>query len=185
MVCQLYFECCKILGVEPGSDVEQIKSAFRKSAKELHPDLNDSEKAHQYFIILRNAYQYLLNHPYSKEDIENYRQIVYEKTRMRASKTTGTVDFRRIRKNFVERYTLREVLKKSVTARILYVLFHILFLTIGLFLIVFSFHDIFFQEIDDRTNLFSAYFAILSAIVFGIILTSIFLYSGYNFLKRR
>ncbi len=171
--------------MEPGSEINEIKSAYRKSAKELHPDINDSEKAHQYFIILQNAYQYLLDHPYNKDDIETYRKIIKDQVQQRSKKFDNSVNFGSTRKNFVDRYTLREVLKKSLTARILYVVFHVLFLTIGIFLIIRSIFDILFYEVDYRTNIFAAYFAIIGAFFFGIIITSIFLYTGINFLRRR
>ncbi|MBA7582538.1 Chaperone protein DnaJ [subsurface metagenome] len=171
--------------MEPGSDVDEIKSAFRKSAKEVHPDINESDKAHQYFIILQNAYQYLLDHPYSKEDIDYYRKKVVVHTQARKSQDSYPFNFKGIKKNLAERYTLEEVLQKSLIARILYVVFHILFLTIGIFLIVRSISDIFLYEVDERTDFFSAYFVILSAIFFGILITSIFLYSGFNFIRGR
>jgi len=181
----VYFVCCKILGVEPGTDPGEIKSAFRKAAKELHPDINDSEKAHQYFIILQNAYQYLLEHPYSKENIEYYRKVVAEKAKRRSVQFSNGINFRRIKNRLVENYTLREVLKNSLTARIVYVVFHILFLTIGIYMTVRSIFDIFLYEVDERSNFFSAYFVIASAILFGIVITSIFLYTGVNFIRKR
>lgn len=181
----MYFVCCKILGVAPGSDIEDIKAAFRKSAKELHPDINESEKAHQYFIVLQNAYQYLLDHPYDKNDIEFYRKTILDKAKERSAQFSKSVNIRRIKRSYAERYTLREVLNESLTARIIYILFHILFLTVGIFLIVQSIIDILFYEVDYRTNIFSAYSAIISAIFFGIIITSIFLYSGVNFIRNR
>lgn len=182
---QLYFVCCKILGVEPGSDVDEIKAAYRKSAKELHPDINDSEKAHQYFVILQNAYEYLLDNPYSKEDIETYKKIIKDREQEISTNFGSSVKPKNTRKSFIERYTLREVLKRSLTARILYIVFHVLFLTVGIFLIIRSIFDIIFYDVDYRTNVVAAYFAIISAFVFGIVITSIFLYTGFNFLKRR
>ncbi len=94
----MYFVCCKILGVDPGSDLEEIKSAFRKSAKELHPDINDSEKAHQYFIVLQNAYQYLLDHPYDKNDIEFYRKTILERAKERSAQFSRSVNIGRIKR---------------------------------------------------------------------------------------
>ena len=73
----MYLFCCKILGVKPGADIETIKAAYRKSAKELHPDVSTSEKAHEYFTILQNAYEYLLNHPYIPPKDPAYKREVY------------------------------------------------------------------------------------------------------------
>ena len=70
----MYFVCCKILGVKPGANLDTIKAAYRKSAKELHPDVNPSEKAQEYFIILKNAYQYLLTHQFTEREIDLRRR---------------------------------------------------------------------------------------------------------------
>jgi curved DNA-binding protein CbpA len=179
----LYLTCCKILGIKPGADVETIKAAFRKSAKELHPDVNTSAKAHDYFIILENAYQYLLDHPYILEKDRHFqaggRNIHF---------TAGATHFahNRFKQVYqIQRYTLRDVLKKSLTARIFYVIFHILFLAIGVFLIIRSVFDVIFYSVDKRTDPFSAYISIFIAICFGIMITSSFLYTGYIFIRDR
>jgi curved DNA-binding protein CbpA len=179
----LYFTCCKIVGVNPGADVETIKTAFRKSAKELHPDVNTSAKAHDYFIILQNAYQYLLDHPYIPP-----KDPYFNKQANRMSDNFGQSGY--VKASFrqtyhIQRYTLREVLKKSFTARLLYVFFHVLFLSIGFFLIIRSAYDVFFISVDKQTDQFSAYISIFFGIFFGIMITSIFLYTGYTFLRDR
>ncbi|MCZ2444318.1 MAG: DnaJ domain-containing protein [Flavobacteriales bacterium] len=51
-----------LLGVgEDASDAE-LRKAYRQKAQELHPDINPSESAHQRFIELTEAYQYLLHY---------------------------------------------------------------------------------------------------------------------------
>lgn len=177
----MYFTCCKILGVEPGSDPAVIKSAFRKSAKELHPDKNNSAKAHKYFILVKNAYQYLLDHPYSKAEIayiEKLAQVGNEESH-------PSVDSR-IRFNYRKEktYTLYQVLKQSLTARILFIFFHILFLIIGIYLILKPIHDALMYPVDERTSALAAYFTLVSALFFGILITGIFLFSGYNYLRH-
>jgi hypothetical protein len=53
-----YYE---ILGVTEKSSLEEIKKAFRLKAKQLHPDTNKEENAHSEFILLLEAYEYLVN----------------------------------------------------------------------------------------------------------------------------
>ena len=48
-------ECYKILGVAPNADMEELKSAFRKQAFRLHPDLNPDPSAQQEFQKLNEA----------------------------------------------------------------------------------------------------------------------------------
>lgn len=54
-------DCYRILGVAPGSDMERVKTAFRKQAFKLHPDLNPSPDAQQRFQQLNEAYVMLKN----------------------------------------------------------------------------------------------------------------------------
>jgi curved DNA-binding protein CbpA len=171
----VYLTCCKIVGVQPGSDPEVIKTAYRKAAKELHPDVNESEKAHQYFIILQNAYQYLIDHPYTPQEARSYR----------SSRVTS--EFRQTRKYYQRgnRTTLREILKQSSTARTMYIFFHLFFIFVGLYLLISSVYDGFFHTVDKRADVFSAYFTLVSGLFFGIMLTTIFSISAVNYFRGR
>lgn len=53
-----YYE---VLGVSKEATLSEIKHAFRVRAKELHPDVNESSNAHEQFILLLEAYEYLIN----------------------------------------------------------------------------------------------------------------------------
>lgn len=182
----MYFVCCQILGVKPGADLETIKNAYRKSAKELHPDINDSEKAHEYFLILKNAYEYLLSHQYSEAEL----RILWQREQLKKIRQK-TGHGKHEAEHFYHpppksaAFTLREVLKESRTARVLYLLFHVLFLFVGGWLIYHSVYDMLFHRLEDHSNLFSAYFTIIFGFFFGLILTSTFLVTGITYLRNR
>ena len=53
-----YYE---ILGINRQATLNDIKKAFRTKAKQLHPDVNKSKNANQQFILLLEAYEYLVN----------------------------------------------------------------------------------------------------------------------------
>ena len=58
----------QILGIEEGSDLKAIKSAFRRRAKELHPDLSsddDALKRYDLFVAVCKAYKRLIGDPAS------------------------------------------------------------------------------------------------------------------------
>lgn len=92
----------KILGVEKNADLADIKKAFRRRAKSLHPDINQKIDAHERFILLNEAYEYLINlktgkvynqnrHSYTRpksryKSHEDWQQEEREKARQRARK---------------------------------------------------------------------------------------------------
>ena len=49
----------RILGVTPDASLAQIKAAYRKRAKKLHPDVNPAPDAHERFVQLNEAFEYL------------------------------------------------------------------------------------------------------------------------------
>ncbi|MGI6705959.1 MAG: DnaJ domain-containing protein [Clostridia bacterium] len=51
----------KILGVEPNCSKDDIKKAYRRLAKQWHPDVNKSEDAHDKFIEIAEAYEILID----------------------------------------------------------------------------------------------------------------------------
>ena len=55
-------DCYKILGVQPNASVAEIKTAFRRKAKLLHPDLSKENRANsKAFQKILKAYQALIN----------------------------------------------------------------------------------------------------------------------------
>lgn len=58
-----------VLGINPSSSLQEIKSSFRKKAKELHPDVqhsSGSEKSAEKMLLLLQAYR-ILSHPGKRE----------------------------------------------------------------------------------------------------------------------
>jgi hypothetical protein len=73
----------KILELEPGCSVSDIKDAYRRLAKKYHPDLNKSPQAHQLFIEINEAYEILMerqlrtsSQPEKTEYDENYEEFI-------------------------------------------------------------------------------------------------------------
>jgi DnaJ-domain-containing protein 1 len=62
-------ESCDLLGISYNADKYQIKLAYRKKAKEYHPDVNVSPGATKLFQQINNAYEFL-----SDDHIERYKK---------------------------------------------------------------------------------------------------------------
>lgn len=65
-----YEEAARTLGVSTDTDEYQVKLAYRKMAKQYHPDINKSPDATAKFQQMNDAYDFL-----SKENIERYKQL--------------------------------------------------------------------------------------------------------------
>jgi len=65
-----YEKSCDILGIPYGVDRNQIKLAYRKKAKEFHPDLNKDPNATKIFQQITDAYEFL-----SDENIRRYKNL--------------------------------------------------------------------------------------------------------------
>lgn len=61
-VIQEYYKCLDVLSLQPGATVREIKSAYRRKMKEVHPDLNvgEEEESANEVIHIRKSYDRLL-----------------------------------------------------------------------------------------------------------------------------
>ena len=74
-----------LLGVNPEASLSEIKTAFRKKAKLLHPDINSSPNAEIEFIKINEAYEYILNEKQnintthlSEEEFQHEKERIFE-----------------------------------------------------------------------------------------------------------
>jgi hypothetical protein len=78
----------KVLGIESGSTVDEIKKAYRKKAREFHPDLNHSPDAKESFILATEAYEFLLTYREKiTRDEEEYNEAMEEWRRYRQNRS--------------------------------------------------------------------------------------------------
>jgi len=85
-----------VLGVSISGSVSDIRKAYKQKAKLWHPDINKSQDAHEKFLLLREAYEYLIDlksgkkseasepvHAWSDERTSEARARAAEYARMR------------------------------------------------------------------------------------------------------
>lgn len=65
-----YHKSCDLLGVNFNADKYEIKLAYRKKAKEYHPDINKSPDATKIFQDINDAYEFL-----NDNNIERYKNM--------------------------------------------------------------------------------------------------------------
>jgi len=64
----------EILGVAPNATDEEIRRAYRRKAKQVHPDVNKSKDAHVKFLILKKAFESLITRNQNKSYHDQYNQ---------------------------------------------------------------------------------------------------------------
>jgi len=87
-----------ILGLPANSSADEIKKAYRKKAREYHPDINHSPDAIEQFINITEAYDFLISNyeRIRKEDeaykkaMEEWRKYRQDSSRRRANKYAKT-----------------------------------------------------------------------------------------------
>jgi len=96
-----YYE---ILGIKSISSVDEIKKAYRKKAREFHPDINHSPEAKDMFIAITEAYEFLLTYKGKiasdqealKRAMEDWRKYRQFRSRYRA-KVYAQASYKRFR----------------------------------------------------------------------------------------
>ena len=63
-----------ILGINQKASKEEVKLAYKRLAKQYHPDLNKTQKAKEKFIEINNAYNKIMNKDSLKDLL--YKQII-------------------------------------------------------------------------------------------------------------
>ncbi len=78
----------KVLGIAPDSDIDKIKKAYRKKAREFHPDLNSSPGAEESFIQATEAYEFLITYreKIAKDEAE-YNKVIDDWKKYRQNKS--------------------------------------------------------------------------------------------------
>ncbi len=83
----------KILEIEQNATEQEIKKAYRRLAKLYHPDVNKGAHAHEKFIEITEAYEFLMEHShaynpvyaeessYEQRQTEDYQRETYERFR--------------------------------------------------------------------------------------------------------
>ena len=110
----------KILGVHEDASEEEIKKAYRKLARQWHPDVNKSPDAHERFIEISEAYEILINPKSRKEydairhgyNNENYYNEQRQQDFSRAQQTA------REKGEYYSSISLEELLEKILRAAV-------------------------------------------------------------------
>ncbi|HUX97189.1 MAG TPA: DnaJ domain-containing protein [Bacteroidales bacterium] len=78
----------RVLGLSPEASVEEIKKAYRKKARQFHPDINHGDDAKDLFILITEAYDFLISyHEKIQSDEEAYFHAMEEWRKYRQNRS--------------------------------------------------------------------------------------------------
>lgn len=68
-----------VLELPTNAPLPEVKKAYRRLSKVYHPDVNKDPNAHQRFLEIKEAYDYLLHYGTNPEEpVYSYRAVTYE-----------------------------------------------------------------------------------------------------------
>ena len=76
---KIYLE---LFNLNESSTLEDIKKRYRKLAKEFHPDRNKDSNAHERFLLIKEAYEYLITNQFQNSQSVYFDNINLEKERI-------------------------------------------------------------------------------------------------------
>ena len=79
-------EYYQVLDISAGSGMDELKRAFRKKAKQYHPDLNSSEGAQEEFIRVHTAYEMIHAHLVGEDRYELFKELATRFSKQEAEK---------------------------------------------------------------------------------------------------
>ena len=85
-------DCYKILGVSQNATAAEIKRAYRKKAKELHPDLSSGAETSEQFLELVKAYEVLSD--VKQRSIFDVSYAAYSSRYSSSNKSESSFDYR-------------------------------------------------------------------------------------------
>lgn len=160
----MFRQYLNILEVSPDSGILEIKRAFRKKAKKFHPDLNKDSEAQEKFILVNEAYEFLMKHynqpgfKSKKTTKERHRDWV-ENEKAKARKYAA----HQAQKQF-EKYKNSKLYK---TANLLYSIYDYFALVIGLFIIFAAIFGLHLQKDFEEGYTLNSVIAGVSLIIIG------------------
>lgn len=78
----------RVLDLERGCSVDELKKAYRKKARQYHPDINPSPEAKEMFILATEAYEFLVsNYERIKKDTEAYEKAMNDWRKYRQNRS--------------------------------------------------------------------------------------------------
>ncbi len=174
----------KLLGLRQGASDDEIKKAYRRKAMEFHPDRNHSEGAHEKFVLITEAYDYLTSHPHGRNITEeeyrkNYQAwVTYRQAEARRNaEKYARSSYSAFKKS--ELYKSTSVMDGTIV---------FMGLAFAIAIICFSFYGYFYRLVRAESSIDKPsvpLFVITQIIGFSYLIISLLYFSAWNAQRKR
>lgn len=184
----MYSAYCKILGVNPNSSTAELKHAYRQKAKLLHPDINPSPDAHSEFIRTKQAFEFIQK--YRTCQALYRRRMSYYRERARTNPQYKNyyykkqVRYRMSKENAWRIYNSKKDkvnFKTTLFGKVIFVLFHIMFLFVGFYVLLYPLIHTLKYGVDQEKTLIGTIITIICSMLFGSIMIFMISISGLTY----
>ncbi|UCH13454.1 MAG: J domain-containing protein [Bacteroidales bacterium] len=184
----MYSACCKILGVNPNSSLDDVKRAYRQKAKVLHPDINSSPDAHTEFIKTKQAFEFIQRYM-TCQALYRKRYSYYRERSMTRPKYRGYYRYEDV-KYRASKYRARKMyhsaktdidFKSTLFGKIVFIVFHLMFLFVGFYTLLYPLIHTIKYGVDQEKTLIGTIITIACAMMFGSAMVFMIAISGLSF----
>ncbi len=186
-----YFD---ILGISTQASIEEAKRAYRQKAKLLHPDHNKSADAHDQFVKLNMAFEYVSRYIETQNSRQNseihkdYNSSFHEQTfyhtynynyQWHSNYNYHEGENRYKRKHQAKKKDID--IKKTLLGKFIGVFFYTCLFVVGIFVIIYPLYTTLHNGIDPDNTLANTVLAIIFAMIIGLAYVFTVIISFLNF----
>ena len=142
----MYSNYYQILQIPETAKIQEIKAAYRRLAKKFHPDLNKSPDAHNNFIMVNEAYEFLIRlNAAPTRTVHNRAQQKYSKEQVYKKWVEHERAKARARAAYEANKKFEQFMKSPIykTTQIIYNFYDLLSISMGVLIIAASLFGLF------------------------------------------
>jgi hypothetical protein len=176
--CTSYYD---LLGIAPGSNLQQVKKAFREKAKRYHPDINHNPFAQAHFIRIREAFEIIVRQKQSR----NRTMQVSGKSQHFSKQHFNNPYHSSTGRNWAQSVRKEKTdFTQSRQGKIIYCVVHFMFILIGFLIFIDPLFIALHHQFDPFSPLYDSIFAAIVTMIFGIIMMTVISLSLATFIRE-
>ena len=139
----------KILQLATSANIADIKKSYRRLVKLHHPDVSNSENAHEDFILINEAYRALINYKLGKSNSQSKSNTVSYDDWVKYRREKARREAAMHAKIRYEEFKKSKIYK---SAQVIYQILSYFYMLIGALIIIIPISSLIFNEMDAKNK---------------------------------